>query len=101
MGAAKFRVLALPAKAVPIRFESCWQKYWHDNLTEGTHYVAATRKNIGAVIAELRDSPNRAHDIAGQASDLVRRALSVDKVEESLQRIWLKRIRGVVAADMH
>lgn len=86
---------------VPIRFESCWQEYWHDKITEGTHYVAATRKNVGAVIAELRDSPDRAYDIAGQASEFVRRELSVDKVEESLQQIWLKRIRGVAAADTH
>lgn len=86
---------------VPIRFESCWQEYWHDKITEGTHYVAATRKNIGAVITELRDAPDQAYDIASQASDFVRRELSVDKVEESLQRIWLKRIRGVAAADMH
>lgn len=96
----RFRRIGL-CGAVPIRFETRWQEYWHDMMKEGTHYVAATRANLGAVIADLRDSPDRAQDIAAEASDLVRETLSVGNVQESLQRIWLERIRGSATGDMH
>lgn len=79
---------------VPIRFETRWQEYWHDQIVEGTHYVAATRSNVGEVVADLRDSPRRAADIASQASDFVRATLCVGTVRESFQRIWLDRIRS-------
>ena len=96
----RFRRIGL-CGSVPIRFETRWQEYWHDKIVEGTHYVAATRANLGAVIADLRDSPGRARDIAAQASDLVRETLSVGNAQESLQRIWLERIRGSATGDMH
>jgi hypothetical protein len=79
---------------VPIRFETRWQEYWHDRIVEGTHYIAATRSNLEAVVADLRESPDRAQDIASRASEFVRGVLSADKVQESLQRIWLERISG-------
>lgn len=96
----RFRRIGL-CGAVPIRFETHWQEYWHDQIVEGTHFVAATRSNLGTVVANLRDSPQQAKDIAGQASDFVRATLSVAKVQESLQRIWLGRIGGVATGDMH
>ena len=96
----RFRRIGL-CGAVPIRFETHWQEYWHDQIVEGTHFVAATRSNLGTVVANLRDSPDRAQDIAAQASGLVRETLSVGNVQESLQRIWLERIRGSATGDMH
>lgn len=90
----RFRRIGL-CGGVPIRFETRWQEYWHDQIVEGTHYVAATRSNIGAVVADLRESPRRSQDIASHASEFVRGALSEDKAQDSFRRIWLKRtIRG-------
>jgi hypothetical protein len=95
----RFRRIGL-CGGVPIRFETRWQEYWHDQIVERTHYDAATRSNIEAVVADLRESPGRAQDIASHASEFVRDVLSADKVQESLQRIWLERISGASTAGM-
>jgi len=77
---------------VPIRFETKWVEYWHQNLEEGKNYLYADRETLINVVDYLRSHPEEARSIARNASEMVQNHLSSDCVQKFFEEAWLRRI---------
>ena len=79
---------------VPIRFETKWVEYWHENIEEGKHFSYANRETLIQVVDFLRKHPEKAMSIANNASDFVRNELSPVCVQKFFEEAWLRRINN-------
>ena len=77
---------------VPIRFETKWVEYWHEDIEEGKHFSYANRETLIQVVDFLRKHPEKAMSIANNASEFVRNELSPVCVQKFFEEAWLRRI---------
>ena len=78
---------------VPIRFETKWVEYWHENIEEGKHFSYANRETLIQVVDFLRKHPEKAMSIANNASEFVRNELSPGCAQKFFEEAWLRRIQ--------
>lgn len=80
-------------RSVPIRFETEWQECWHDHISDGEHFVSATRTNLEVVLDGLRSCPRKAEAIADAAAKIARGPLSRQGTQHLFETAWLRRVR--------
>jgi hypothetical protein len=75
---------------VSIRYESQFEEFWHSQVNNGEHYVAADRHTLAAVVDSLRRSRNRSNQIANASAHFVALQLNPQRIQDHFEQAWLE-----------